>query len=149
MEYLQRVTLTTLKQICQETGQKCDFVSLYHPDRHPSTGVRHWVLSVSSLDRWKVSGDGFLWMWSQAKPSSCCRGTEANSAVSSSRCSQLHPGRDLCLPPSLLSSCTHHFLPSSSSPLLALTFLLFFYRVYAAWFLPWVAAPTQVGVIVV
>lgn len=27
--------------------------------------------------------------------------------------------------------------------------LLSFYHAYAAWFLPWVAAPTQVGVIVV
>lgn len=45
--------------------------------------------------------------------------------------------------PAILSS-------SSLSPfLLLLLLLLSFYQAYAAWFLPWVAAPTQVGVTVV
>ncbi len=77
-----------------------------------------WFLKAftSSLDKRKVSGDGFLRIWSRAKLSSCRRGTEANSAVSSSLRSQLHPGRDLCLPPSLLSSYAHHFSPFVSLP---------------------------------
>lgn len=59
-------------------------------------------------------------------------------------------GRDLCVSTSLLHAQTLIiFFFALLSLSLALTFFLSFYQAYAAWFLPWVAAPTQVGVIVV